>query len=69
MSGLFPLQMIRLLAEIQRKNQMSLCGTSDDLKALQTMESQQTGEGNHIVELIGNEHTGTYVQCMMGDWT
>ena len=50
--------MIRLLAEIQRKNQVSVGGTSDDLKEKQTVEDRKNGEEDHGIDLIREECSG-----------
>ena len=50
--------MIRLLAKIQRKNQASVDGTSNDLKEKPTVEDRQYGEEGHSVELIKEEAIG-----------
>ena len=62
--------MIRLLAEIQRKNQVSMGGMSDDLEEEQSLEEGQSLEedqnvegrpnleGGQSVEVTKEEHSG-----------
>ena len=54
--------MIRLLAEIQRKNQVSMSGISDDLEDEQNMQSGQNLEENQNVEGRQNLERGQSVK-------
>ena len=55
---LVPSQMIRLLAKIQRKNQMSMGKISDDLKEKPVVQDGLIEQEDHTVEPIKEEHSG-----------